>query len=576
MSLKIKILFLFFIFVSCFMLRAQNPKEIDNLEIKMQQLKTPVEKITLLLNLTDSLSTIQPDQSMKYAQQALDLSVKQNYNAGRLMAMNRIADIYWGKTDFNSSLKIANEAKELAVQIDNQNEYAKAILIIGKVYTDLGDYDKSSEMNFEALKIFEKENNKIGVGSALNRIGYVYFDQENWDKALEYYSRSLKLAREINDLVGISRGLNNVAAVYGNKKEYSNLEKNLMEAVEINRKTGQKLWEGINYMNLAALYEDQQKYDTAFYYYEYAVSIFKELNNVPKIAAVYMGLSNYFYRLNDIGKSLFYAEKTYKLGEDNKLKLWVYKAAKRMHELYFEKNDVAKAYEYSLVESRMKDSLDMEKSMTRLSQLELLYEFEKINQEKIIKQQRKDYLFVITVTILVSLFVIIIILLLTRQRIRRKNALMEKKQLESKLEIKNKELASNVMSLMRKNEVLSEMGQKLMVIQDEAVKDETKSAIKRIAVELEKNTDSEIWDEFEIRFKQVHGAFYERLNNKFPDLSPNEQKICAFLRLNMSTKEISELTGQRVNTIEIARTRLRKKLQITNTKINLISFLSKV
>ena len=214
--------------------------------------------------------------------------------------------------------------------------------------------------------------------------------------------------------------------------------------------------------------------------------------------------------------------------------------------------------------------------MTRLSQLELLYEFEKINQEKIIKQQRKDYLFAITVTILVSLFVIIIILLLTRQRIRRKNALMEKKQFESKLEIKNKELASNVMTLMRKNEVLSEMGQKLMLIQDEAVKDETKSAIKRIAVELEKNTDSEIWDEFEIRFKQVHGAFYERLNSKFPDLSPNEQKICAFLRLNMSTKVISELTGQRVNTIEIARTRLRKKLQITNTKINLISFLSKV
>jgi DNA-binding CsgD family transcriptional regulator len=71
-------------------------------------------------------------------------------------------------------------------------------------------------------------------------------------------------------------------------------------------------------------------------------------------------------------------------------------------------------------------------------------------------------------------------------------------------------------------------------------------------------------------------VFYKKLINQFPDLSPNEQKICAFLRLNMSTKEISELTGQGVNALEIARTRLRKKLGITNTKTNLVSFISQI
>ncbi len=572
----INIVFLLTVFLTSLFSIAQNAGIPDNFENELLQLKTPVEKINLLLHLADSLSTIDPDISLDYAKQALSLSEKQNYDEGRLIAMNCIASIYWGKTDLKSSLKIANKAKELALQIDNQNEYAEAILITGKVYTDLGDYDKSSEMNFEALQIFEKENDTIGIGSALNRIGYVYFDQENWEKALEYYSRSLKLAREIDDLDGISRGLNNVAAVYGNKKDYRNLEKNLREAVEINRKTGQRLWEGINYMNLAALYQDENKTDTALYYYEHAASIFTELNNVPKIAAVYIGISKYYSDLKDIDSSLYYANMAYELGKDNDLKKWIYVAAERLHELYYEQDDITKAYEYSLIESRMKDSLDIEKSITRISQLELLYDFEKVNQEKKIKQQRRDYILAITVTILISLFVIIIILLLARQRLRRKNAIIVKKQLESELEIRNKELASNVMTLMRKNEVLSEMGQKLMTIQNEAVREETKSAIKKIAGELEKNTDYEIWDEFEIRFKQVHGAFYERLNNKFPDLSPNEQKICAFLRLNMSTKEISELTGQRINTIEIARTRLRNKLQITNTKVNLISFLSKI
>jgi hypothetical protein len=57
--------------------------------------------------------------------------------------------------------------------------------------------------------------------------------------------------------------------------------------------------------------------------------------------------------------------------------------------------------------------------------------------------------------------------------------------------------------------------------------------------ELQKTTDDKIGNEFDLRFKQVHGEFYEKLLARFPDLTPNEQKICAFLRLNMTTKEIS-------------------------------------
>jgi TusA-related sulfurtransferase len=224
----------------------------------------------------------------------------------------------------------------------------------------------------------------------------------------------------------------------------------------------------------------------------------------------------------------------------------------------------------------MKDSLDIEKSMTRLSQLELLYEFEKLNQERKLHQQRKDYTFIIIGTILLFLLILTIILLITRQRIKAKNTIIERKQLENELDMKNKELTSNVMSLMKKNEILSVIADKLMDIRNEAVKEETKSAIKRIAHELQKTTDDEIWDEFEIRFKQVHSEFYDKLIQKFPNLSPNEQRLCAFLRLNMTSKEISELTGQRTGTLEIARSRLRKKLGITNTQVNLVTFLSQI
>ena len=80
--------------------------------------------------------------------------------------------------------------------------------------------------------------------------------------------------------------------------------------------------------------------------------------------------------------------------------------------------------------------------------------------------------------------------------------------------------------------------------------------------------------EFEIRFQQVHNSFYDKLNALSPDLSTNERRLCAFLKLSMSTKEISSITGQSPRSIDVARTRLRKKLNLTNNDSSLSDFLS--
>ncbi|NLO49679.1 MAG: hypothetical protein GX103_00750, partial [Bacteroidales bacterium] len=82
----------------------------------------------------------------------------------------------------------------------------------------------------------------------------------------------------------------------------------------------------------------------------------------------------------------------------------------------------------------------------------------------------------------------------------------------------------------------------------------------------------DVWTEFEVRCQQVHNDFYTKLNERFPNLSANEKRLSAFLRLNMSTKEISAITYQSPNSITVARSRLRKKLGL-DTDENLISFL---
>jgi DNA-binding CsgD family transcriptional regulator len=74
------------------------------------------------------------------------------------------------------------------------------------------------------------------------------------------------------------------------------------------------------------------------------------------------------------------------------------------------------------------------------------------------------------------------------------------------------------------------------------------------------------WEEFELRFKEVHPSFYERLARHNPNLTSNENRLCAFLKLNMTSKEISAFTFQTEHSIIQARSRLKKKFDIMDTQ----------
>ena len=131
---------------------------------------------------------------------------------------------------------------------------------------------------------------------------------------------------------------------------------------------------------------------------------------------------------------------------------------------------------------------------------------------------------------------------------------------------------SNLMYLMEKNEFITSISKKLIELKPDAKKD-NKDLIQQIINEIRQNSSNKIWEEFEVRFKEVHTRFYHELYKGHPDLTPNEVKICAFLRLNMSTKEISAITHQSVKSINMARFRLRKKLEMDRDE-NLIAYLT--
>ena len=153
---------------------------------------------------------------------------------------------------------------------------------------------------------------------------------------------------------------------------------------------------------------------------------------------------------------------------------------------------------------------------------------------------------------------------------------IEKEKIEAELNIKNRELTVNLISSIKKNEMLTDVSNKLAQLEMKATGKETRDAITNISQDLRNSAYDKLFNEFSQRFQEVHAGFYEKLLKAYPDLTQNELKLCAFLRLNMSTKDISEITGQQLNAIDKARYRLRKKLVLSGTDTHLVTFLSQI
>ncbi len=152
---------------------------------------------------------------------------------------------------------------------------------------------------------------------------------------------------------------------------------------------------------------------------------------------------------------------------------------------------------------------------------------------------------------------------------------LKNKNLRSEIAFKNSELASATMHLVQKGEILMKIKSDLSEIAKKVPEDLTRD-IKRIERKIESDVRlDKNWERFEKHFDQVHQNFFKRLRANFSDLTPKDQKLCAYLRMNLTTKEIAPLLNISVRGVEISRYRLRKKLNL-ESDTNLVSFIMEV
>ena len=560
-------------------LQAQNSVAVDSLLNALSVAKDSKSKIGLLLGLSVEILGSDQEKALNYAQQAYLLSRQTRSNSGEINSLIQKANCYFRMGEYPRAMEYAEISKTRAEELQMDEEIALSLNVIGRIYAELGGYENSSLQFFKSLTIFEKIHDQKGMSQSLGFIGSVYYFQKDYLKALKYLKKSIAMARVIGDRSLLNKPLNNIAIVYTDLKEYDSVLVFSNEALRINKQLNDKLNIGINYINIGNAQLKQLKYDEALVSFQKALELSKEVNNRFYFANCFVYLGQYF---NETGKKSASIESfltALKVAQENGYTEIINRASNELGALYLERKDTSSAFIYKIIENQSKDSLSQLRKEKTMANLELQYQSEKNDlEQKMARQKKESMMIIIILALLASLIITLLItfLIISRQRIKVKHNALEKQATEKELSFKNKELSINLMALMKKNEMLSDISGRLIEIEKEAVEEETKDAIIKISHELSIGADEKIWKEFSVRFQEVHSGFYEALLEKFPDLTQNELKLCAFLRLNMSTKDISELTGQTKLTLEKSRYRLRRKLGIAKSDVNLVTYLLQI
>ncbi len=143
----------------------------------------------------------------------------------------------------------------------------------------------------------------------------------------------------------------------------------------------------------------------------------------------------------------------------------------------------------------------------------------------------------------------------TLETIRQK----EKRQSEEILKLKNSELTGSTLEVVAKDELLSQLKEKLKNLNNSRYSGDIGQLLR--AIDLNKDQS---WINFENRFNAVNKGFYDAIKSKYPQLKPYDLKLCSLIKLGFSGKEMARLLGISPESANTARYRLRKKLKLKN------------
>jgi tetratricopeptide (TPR) repeat protein/DNA-binding CsgD family transcriptional regulator len=616
------------------MLDAQEYKNVDSLIIAYNEQPIDTTKIYLGSLIFQNLSFTNPEEAYKYAHESVRYSKLLNNEKGLSQAYNNLSFYFLNKDQLDSSLYYKEEALDLVERLQNirgiitvnmglavlynkRNDFKKAkeylytnikifrnkdtvenvketdFKYIGSTYHALGDinvregqYNLALKNQLLALELYKtRAKDSLFVADAYNALGQTEMKLGNLISSLEYFKQALGVYSEFKDLLWESDVLKLIGENLVLQKMPEDAITYLKRCIEIAKANQFQLTEAGAYNILGKAYEQLNLDSEALSYYKQALVICSNMENPTELNEIYINLGAYYNNVQKpeiaktyFDKSIAISDSIGSLAEAASAYL---NRAKSLKALKKYQESIEDLEDYN----ELKDSIFSITKSQQIEEMRTLFELEKRESEIALQQEEIKNLNQ-TVEIgnlrkglyaggmFTFLAVSGLLFFGFRQRMKKNKIEREKQEAIYQQEIahKQKELASQTLHLVQKNTFIQELMENLENIKNSPEK--FKMEFRRIVMLLKKeNASDKDWEVFKSYFADVHNDFDQKLKTIYPDISEKEIRLAAFLRMNLTTKEIAATLNVLPDSILKSKYRLKKKLGL-DKETDLASFLN--
>lgn len=512
----------------------------------------------------------------------MDTIAEHNHN-GVYHEADRMLDI-----NADSALILYNKLIPYYTKSLNTEKLIQCHIGLSDAYKTNGQYSKAYENLWDALLLTEEENSPLIIIDIKIDLAALYGIYQRYDKCQQHLKTALQLSKDNS----IEKGYRQANIYYG------------LAIVERNLKNYDKALDYLDTCIMIRKMEDPEQSEFSYIDSERG-NIYLQLNQLDD-AEKYLLRSNDYFVKNNLN---FAIKSSLSLGDLNvKRKNW-YKANEyykeslsQLHEVHSHTDvhsellaklaqtnkklgNISLAYDYLEKANLLTDSLFNARTAVNNELFQIKNKHEETIRKKDeeirthLSEIERNKLFQSRLKLLIVfiLFALVVGIVVIRMRMKLRKSDLEKKAIEMQaqfdhdkaetiMQLKNRELTSNTLQMIEKDKLLDEMLEKLKT----ASLAEYKSMKRLIA-----QGNNGMWEQFNKRFTEVNHGFYERLRKQHPDLTPTELKHCALIKLNFNSKEMSRLLSISLNSVNISRHRIRKKMSLHRDD-NLSSYIAAI
>ena len=508
------------------------------------------------------------DSAFYFYQLANDLAIKEKDKSEIAYTSLALASLNSEAQNYDLADSLFQKAIDIRYELKDTNDIMFILEKRAWMNTSADHHELAMQDFMQALELAQIQKDTSYLSSLHNGIAVVHKKQGNFEEAIESFTKSAETTKAQGDFHSMYAAIGNRAMVY---KSQGLFEKAFEPWREIYH-----YYDSVDYpygkvsalANMQIIKNRMKSYEESVSYGEKALPLSKEVGWKHSESDILNELGISYLALGQAEKAANYSEQSKVLADET---IYVEKqkdARKTLTDIYEDLGQFEEALINFKEYKALHDSIFQKEKSNQVLELQTRYEtaekeknIQELEAKAEIDRLNRNYLMG-GIGLLIVLFSIILNREMQRRKKARQLADAEQARLQDQIDFKNRELTSQALNLARKNEMLQEIKNDLEVIRKKAEQDsvgDMKGVFQKI--NFDKQIDKN-WEQFTQTFTQTNESFIQNLTSNYPDLTKNDLRLAALLRMNLGTKDIATILNISDDGVKKARYRLRKKLNL--------------